>query len=138
MRLGNSKEARRLAEVGTSCADHFLRTKIKPPYAAWDPEGSDVAKLKSVLENGLTQYRADYAEYYTQCKHDDSPPIRVASPSVILVPGVGLIAWGRSESERRVTAACYNGAIRGMRGAGRGGRSVAPAAPGACGAAALR
>ena len=121
----NSHDAPRLAELGTSCPDHFLRTKIKPLYAAWDPKGGTVASLKAVLEGGLTQYRADYAEYYMQCKHDDSPPIRVASPSVILVPGVGLIAWGKSKSESRVTAEFYNAAIGVMRGAERVSRYIA-------------
>ncbi|MDB4888794.1 MAG: rhamnulose-phosphate aldolase/alcohol dehydrogenase, partial [Gemmatimonadetes bacterium] len=115
----NSKDAPRLAELGTSCPDHFLRTKIKPLYADWNPSGGDVASLKQVLEKGLSQYRTDYASYYDQCKHDDSPAIRVSSPSVILVPGVGLIAFGKSKSESRVTAEFYNAAIGVMRGAER-------------------
>ena len=121
----NSHDAPRLAELGTSCPDHFLRTKIKPLYADWNPQTGDVASLKKVLESGLTQYRADYAEYYTQCKHDDSPAIRVSSPSVILVPGVGLIAWGKSKSESRVTAEFYNAAIGVMRGAERVSKYIA-------------
>ncbi len=121
----NSHDAPRLAELGTSCPDHFLRTKIKPLYADWNPQTGDVASLKKILEAGLTQYRADYAEYYTQCKHDDSPAIRVSSPSVILVPGVGLIAWGKSKSESRVTAEFYNAAIGVMRGAERVSRYIA-------------
>ena len=115
----NSNDAPRLAELGTSCPDHFLRTKIKPLYAAWNPAGGDVASLKQVLDTGLTQYRADYATYYEQCKRPDSPAIRVSSPSVILVPGVGLIAWGKSKSESRVTAEFYTAAIGVMRGAER-------------------
>jgi rhamnulose-1-phosphate aldolase/alcohol dehydrogenase len=115
----NSRDAERLAEFGTSCPDHFLRTKIKPLYAAWDPSGGDVASLKAVLDAGLTQYRADYSGYYAQCKRPDSPPMRVSSPSVILVPGVGLIAWGKSKSESRVTAEFYTAAIGVMRGAER-------------------
>ena len=121
----NSNDAPRLAELGTSCPDHFLRTKIKPLYADWNPRTGDVASLKKVLDSGLTQYRADYAEYYTQCKRDDSPAIRVSSPSVILVPGVGLIAWGKSKSESRVTAEFYNAAIGVMRGAERVSRYIA-------------
>ena len=121
----NSHDAPRLAELGTSCPDHFLRTKIKPLYAEWNPQTGDVPSLKKILEAGLTQYRADYGEYYTQCKHDDSPAIRVASPSVILVPGVGLIAWGKSKSESRVTAEFYNAAIGVMRGAERVSQYIA-------------
>jgi rhamnulose-1-phosphate aldolase/alcohol dehydrogenase len=115
----NSHDAPRLAELGTSCPDHFLRTKIKPLYVNWNPAGADVAALKGLLEEGLTQYRADYAEYYAQCKRPDSPAIRVSSPSVILVPGLGMIAFGKSKSESRVTAEFYNAAIGVMRGAER-------------------
>jgi rhamnulose-1-phosphate aldolase/alcohol dehydrogenase len=121
----NSNDAPRLAELGTSCPDHFLRTKIKPLYADWNPAGGDVASLKKVLGEGLTQYRADYAEYYEHCKRPDSPAIRVSSPSVILVPGVGLIAFGKSKSESRVTAEFYNAAIGVMRGAERVSRYIA-------------
>ena len=121
----NSHDAPRLAELGTSCPDHFLRTKIKPLYADWNPKGGDVASLKKVLEAGLTQYGTDYASYYDQCKRPDSPAIRVSSPSVILVPGVGLIAWGKSKSESRVTAEFYNAAIGVMRGAERVSRYIA-------------
>jgi rhamnulose-1-phosphate aldolase/alcohol dehydrogenase len=115
----NSHDAPRLAELGTSCPDHFLRTKIKPLYVDWNPAGADVAGLKALLEEGLTQYRADYAEYYEQCKRPDSPAIRVSSPSVILVPGLGMVAFGKSKSESRVTAEFYNAAIGVMRGAER-------------------
>jgi rhamnulose-1-phosphate aldolase/alcohol dehydrogenase len=115
----NSHDAPRLAELGTSCPDHFLRTKIKPLYVGWNPAGADVAALKGLLEEGLGQYRADYAEYYEQCKRPDSPAIRVSSPSVILVPGVGMIAFGKSKSESRVTAEFYTAAIGVMRGAER-------------------
>jgi rhamnulose-1-phosphate aldolase/alcohol dehydrogenase len=121
----NSHDAPRLAELGTSCPDHFLRTKIKPLYADWNPEGANVESLKKVLEAGLTQYRADYAEYYEHCKRPDSPAIRVSSPSVILIPGVGLVAWGKSKSESRVTAEFYNAAIGVMRGAERVSQYIA-------------
>ncbi|MDB4915416.1 MAG: rhamnulose-phosphate aldolase/alcohol dehydrogenase [Gemmatimonadetes bacterium] len=121
----NSHDAPRLADLGTSCPDHFLRTKIKPLYASWNPEGADVVTLKGELAAGLAQYRIDYAEYYNQCKHDDSPALRVSSPSVILVPGVGMIAWGKSKSESRVTAEFYNAAIGVMRCAERVSRYIA-------------
>jgi rhamnulose-1-phosphate aldolase/alcohol dehydrogenase len=121
----NSHDAPRLAELGTSCPDHFLRTKIKPLYADWNPAGANVESLKKVLDAGLTQYRADYAEYYEQCKRPDSPAIRVSSPSVILVPGLGLIAFGKSKSESRVTAEFYNAAIGVMRGSERVSQYIA-------------
>ena len=115
----SSKDAERLASLGTSCPDHFLRTKIKPLYVKWNPERDDVNALRSTLESGLQQYRTDYAAYYESCKRPDSPAIRVSSPSVILVPGVGMIAWGKSKSESRVTAEFYTAAIGVMRGAER-------------------
>ncbi len=121
----SSQDAPRLAELGTSCPDHFLRTKIKPLYADWNPAGANVESLKKVLDAGLTQYRADYAEYYEQCKRPDSPAIRVSSPSVILVPGLGLIAFGKSKSESRVTAEFYNAAIGVMRGSERVSQYIA-------------
>jgi rhamnulose-1-phosphate aldolase/alcohol dehydrogenase len=114
-----SHDAPRLAELGTSCPDHFLRTKIKPLFVDWHPQRDDVAALKSSLRAGLDRYRADYAAYYDACKRADSPAMRVSSPSVILIPGIGLIAWGRSKSESRVTAEFYTAAIGVMRGAER-------------------
>jgi rhamnulose-1-phosphate aldolase/alcohol dehydrogenase len=114
-----SHDAPRLAELGTSCPDHFLRTKIKPLYVDWDPRSEDVASLRAKLAEGLTTYQADYAAYYDACKRADSPAMRVSSPSIVLIPGVGLIAFGKSKSESRVTAEFYNAAIGVMRGAER-------------------
>jgi rhamnulose-1-phosphate aldolase/alcohol dehydrogenase len=117
LRFVNSIDAPRLAELGTSCPDHFLRTKIKPLYVAWDPQKEDVADLKTKLSVGLVQYRKDYAAYYEKCKHPDSPAMRDPNPTVILIPGVGMIAWGKDKSESRVTAEFYNCAVEVMRGA---------------------
>jgi rhamnulose-1-phosphate aldolase/alcohol dehydrogenase len=123
LRFVNSKDAPRLAELGTSCPDHFLRTKIKPLYVPLESSeaGSDVdasvARLKQRLTGGLEQYRKDYAAYYEKCKRPDSPAMRDPNPTVILIPGVGMIAWGKDKSESRVTAEFYNCAIEVMRGA---------------------
>ena len=117
LRFVNSKDAPRLAEMGTSCPDHFLRTKIKPLYVAWDPATGDVAKLQSLLEDGLEAYRADYKKYYEKCKRKDSPAMRDPNPTVVLIPGLGMVAWGKSKSESRVTAEFYNCAVEVMRGA---------------------
>lgn len=113
----NSSDAPRLAELGTSCPDHFLRTKIKPLYVNWDPQSGSVEDLKSEIESGLSQYRDDYAEYYNNHKDEDSPDMRDPNPTVILVPGLGMIAWGKNKSESRVTAEFYTAAIGVMRGA---------------------
>ncbi|HSH82761.1 MAG TPA: bifunctional rhamnulose-1-phosphate aldolase/short-chain dehydrogenase, partial [Herpetosiphonaceae bacterium] len=117
LRFVNSHDAPRLAELGTSCPDHFLRTKIKPLYVAWNPQAEDVDTLKRKLADGLEQYRRDYAAYYEQHKHPDSPAMRDPSPTVILIPGLGMIAWGKDKSESRVTAEFYNCAVEVMRGA---------------------
>ena len=117
LRFVNSVDAPRLAELGTSCPDHFLRTKIKPMYVPWDPQKEDVATLKARLNSGLQQYRKDYADYYEKCKHADSPAMRDPNPTVVLIPGLGMIAWGKDKSESRVTAEFYNCAVEVMRGA---------------------
>ncbi len=113
----NSADARRLAELGTSCPDHFLRTKIKPLLVDWNPQTEDAVALRQKLESGLTQYRKDYASYYERCKRPDSPAMRDPNPTVILIPGVGMIAWGKSKSESRTTAEFYSCAVEVMRGA---------------------
>jgi rhamnulose-1-phosphate aldolase/alcohol dehydrogenase len=116
LRFVNSHDASRLAALGTSCPDHFLRTKIQPLYCDWDPASKDVERLRSLLELGLGTYRGHYERYYRECRHDDSPPIRDPNPTVVLIPGLGLIAWGKDKSESRVTAEFYNCAIEVMRG----------------------
>jgi rhamnulose-1-phosphate aldolase/alcohol dehydrogenase len=123
----NSKDAERLAELGTSCPDHFLRTKIKPLYLKLSKptakEFSDewiadhVETLKKELAKGLEKYREDYSRYYEKCKHPDSPAMRDPNPTVLLIPGCGMIAWGKDKSESRVTAEFYNCAVEVMRGA---------------------
>jgi rhamnulose-1-phosphate aldolase/alcohol dehydrogenase len=117
LRFVNSADAPRLAELGTSCPDHFLRTKIKPLYVAWNPQTEDVATLKKKLADGIAQYRKDYAAYYEKCKHANSPAMRDPNPTVVLIPGLGMIAWGKDKSESRVTAEFYNCAVEVMRGA---------------------
>jgi len=117
LRFVNSVDAPRLAELGTSCPDHFLRTKIKPLYVDWNGQAEDVDALKHKLAAGLEQYRKDYAAYYEAHKHPDSPAMRDPNPTVILIPGLGIIAWGKDKSESRVTAEFYNCAVEVMRGA---------------------
>jgi len=111
----NSTDAARLAELGTSCPDHFLRTKIKPLYIDWDPQTESFEVLIEKLEKGLIVYRADYTAYYETCKHPNSPAMRDPNPTVILVPGLGIITWGKNKSESRVAAEFYSLAIEVMR-----------------------
>src|SRR2546421_6031611 len=117
LRFVNSEGGPRLAALGTSCPDHFLRTKIKPLFADWDPASHDIESLRESLAEGLVQYRKDYQAYYDECKRPDSPAMRDPNPTVVLIPGLGMIAWGKNKSESRVTAEFYNCAVEVMRGA---------------------
>ena len=131
LRFVNSNDADRLAELGTSCPDHFLRTKIKPLYVDWDPTTSTeddpngLKALQQLLSDGLEAYRKDYVAYYEACKHDNSPAMRDPNPTVVLIPGVGMIAWGKDKSESRVTAEFYNCAVEVMRGSEAIGKYIA-------------
>jgi rhamnulose-1-phosphate aldolase/alcohol dehydrogenase len=115
-RYVNSYDAPKLSELGTSCPDHFLRTKIKPMYVDWNPQSEDLATLKSKCAAGLEQYRKDYGSYYEKCKRSNSPAQRDANPTVVLIPGIGMVAFGKNKSESRVTAEFYNCAVEVMRG----------------------
>jgi rhamnulose-1-phosphate aldolase/alcohol dehydrogenase len=117
LRFVNSADAPRLAALGTSCPDHFLRTKIKPLYVDWNPQTEDAAALRQKLADALDQYRVDYTAYYTACRRANSPAMRDPNPTVVLIPGLGMIAWGKDKSESRVTAEFYNCAVEVMRGA---------------------
>jgi rhamnulose-1-phosphate aldolase/alcohol dehydrogenase len=117
LRFVNSIDGPRLASLGTSCPDHFLRTKIKPLFVDWNPDAGGIDTLKTAITEGLADYRNDYAAYYDRCKSPKSPPMRDSNPTVVLIPGLGMIAWGKNKSESRVTAEFYNCAIQVMRGA---------------------
>jgi rhamnulose-1-phosphate aldolase/alcohol dehydrogenase len=117
LRFVSSNDGPRLAALGTSCPDHFLRTKIKPLFVDWDPASGDLEKLKTSIADGLVRYRKDYQAYYERCRRPDSPAMRDPNPTVVLIPGLGMIAWGKNKSESRITAEFYNCAIEVMRGA---------------------
>ncbi|HJQ23095.1 MAG TPA: bifunctional rhamnulose-1-phosphate aldolase/short-chain dehydrogenase [Blastocatellia bacterium] len=117
LRFVGSTDGPRLAALGTSCPDHFLRTKIKPLFVEWNPQSGDIEQLKASLVEGLAEYRKDYEAYYNRCKRPDSPAMRDPNPTVVLIPGLGMISWGKNKSESRVTAEFYNCAIEVMRGA---------------------
>ena len=117
IRFVSSVDAERLALMGTSCPDHFLRTKIQPLFVDWDPNREDMDALREKLDDGLERYVADYAAYYDACRHPDSPAMRPPEPTVVLIPGIGMVSWGASKSESRVTAEFYRCAVEVMRGA---------------------
>lgn len=115
----NSNDLERLAPMGTSCPDHFLRTKIKPLILNLSPD-EDLSDSQSILNKisaSFDQYRQDYKEYYEACKHPDSPAIRDANPVVILYPGVGMFTFAKNKQTARVASEFYVNAINVMRGA---------------------
>ncbi len=125
----NSDAAKALAHLGTSCPDHFIRTKIRPMFIDWNP-ASDPKELKELIESGLETYRAEYAEYYKAHALPDSPALRDASPTVVLIPGVGMFSFGKNKTEARITGEFYINAIGVMQGAGAlGGNTVCPDIP---------
>ncbi|WP_433983529.1 class II aldolase/adducin family protein [Tunturiibacter empetritectus] len=123
MEFVNSAQAEKLAHLGTSCPDHFIRTKIRPMFLKWNPAG-DPAELKELIESSLETYRAEYAEYYKKHAVKDSPAVRDASPTVVLVPGVGMFSFGKNKTESRITGEFYINAIGVMQGAGALGAGV--------------
>ena len=106
----NSKQLGALAPLGTSCPDHFLRTKIKPLIVPHDADGPALDAL-------LDGYRKDYAAYYARCKHADSPALRDANAVIYLVPRVGLISFAKDKATARIASEFYVNAINVMRGA---------------------
>src|SRR6185312_14277790 len=109
----------RLAPLGTSCPDHFLRTKISPLVLSLgkDEDLSDAEALKALLKPAFEAYRAMYTDYYNTCKHANSPAVRDANPVVILYPGVGMFTFAKDKQTARVAAEFYTNAINVMKGA---------------------
>ena len=106
-----------LALLGTSCPDHFLRTKIRPMVLDFDPTAPDLDSLIAGLDEGLEAYRADYTAYYERCKRDTSPKVRDANPIIYLIPGVGMLSFAKDKATARIAGEFYVNAINVMRGA---------------------
>ena len=121
----NSKDAERLAFLGTSCPDHFLRTKVRPLYVPWDPS-TDASSLRPLVDQALVQYRKDYSAYYSSNADPISPPRRDPNPTVVLIPGIGQFSFGKNKAESRITGEFYVNAIRVMEGAAGLGEGSAP------------
>ena len=115
----NSNDLDKLAPLGTSCPDHFLRTKISPLVLnlAPDEDLSDVAALKEKLTPGFVAYRELYADYYETCKHPNSPAMRDPNPVVILYPGVGMFTFSKDKTTARLASEYYINAVNVMKGA---------------------
>jgi rhamnulose-1-phosphate aldolase/alcohol dehydrogenase len=112
LEFAGSQQFEALAAAGTSCPDHFLRTKIRPLLLPADSEAA-IARAPELIE----QYRADYTAYYERCKQADSPPLRDPSPVISLMPGVGMFSFAADKATARLAAEFYASAIRVMRGA---------------------
>ena len=122
----NSADAEKLAHLGTSCPDHFIRTKIRPLFVAWEPS-NDISSLKTRVDSAIEKYRADYRAYYESFARPDSPKMRDANPTVVLIPGVGMFSFGKNKSEARITGEFYTNAIHVMEGAISLGSGATPA-----------
>lgn len=115
----NSQDLQRLAPMGTSCPDHFLRTKISPLVLDLAPDAdlSNAQEVQETIAPSFKAYRQMYAAYYEGCKHENSPPMRDPNPVVILYPGVGMFSFAKDKQTARVAAEFYTNAINVMRGA---------------------
>ncbi|TIP38246.1 MAG: bifunctional rhamnulose-1-phosphate aldolase/short-chain dehydrogenase, partial [Mesorhizobium sp.] len=113
----NSKDLRPLAALGTSCPDHFLRTKIRPLVIEFDPATPDIDAVIARLAGDIAEYRVGYQTYYDACKHADSPAIRDPNAVVYLMPGVGMFTFAGDKATARISGEFYVNAINVMRGA---------------------
>ncbi|KFC71352.1 Short-chain dehydrogenase/reductase SDR [Devosia sp. LC5] len=113
----NSKNLRPLAALGTSCPDHFLRTKIRPLVIEFDPANPDVDAVIAKIPEDIAAYRIDYQAYYDRCKHDNSPAMRDPNAVVYLMPGVGMFTFAKDKATARISGEFYVNAINVMRGA---------------------
>jgi rhamnulose-1-phosphate aldolase/alcohol dehydrogenase len=115
--FAGSKWAKELCSLGTSCPDHFLRTRVCPLFIPWDAAKEDVSVLKGRIQSQAVEYRATYKQYYDACATSDSPKLRDSNPSVVVVPGLGLFGFGKNKKEARITTEFFINAIHVMAGA---------------------
>ncbi len=120
----DSRDLKALAALGTSCPDHFLRTKIRPLALPFDPAAENLDAVVASLDASLEAYRADYAAYYERCKRPSSPAMRDPNPVIYLVPGVGMLSFAKDKATARIGAEFYVNAINVMRGASSVSRYV--------------
>jgi rhamnose utilization protein RhaD (predicted bifunctional aldolase and dehydrogenase)/NAD(P)-dependent dehydrogenase (short-subunit alcohol dehydrogenase family) len=115
--FAGSAWAKELCGLGTSCPDHFLRTRISPMFIDWNPGAEGVDVLKARIAEQAMGYRSSYAEYYKAWARPDSPKLRDTNPSVIVIPGLGLFGFGKNKKEARITTEFFINAIHVMSGA---------------------
>lgn len=116
LRFVNAHDAAALAHLGTSCPDHFIRTKIRPLFVP-AASGDDLAALEEKVGAALAAYRAEYADYYRAHAQPDSPALRDPNPAVVLIPGIGMFSFGKTKTEARIVGEFYTNAIHVMEGA---------------------
>ena len=118
LRFINSNDGEKLAFMGTSCPDHFIRTKVRPMFVDWNPqEKSELSKLDEAVNHAFKKYELDYTNYYESNKETESPAMRGSKPTVVLIPGVGMFSFGKNKKEARITGEFYINAIHVMEGA---------------------
>ena len=115
--FAGSKWSRQLSALGTSCPDHFLRTRVCPLFLEWNPAKQDAQALKASIQKQVAEYRAAYNQYYEDWATTDSPKLRDSNPSVVIVPGLGLFGFGKNKKEARITTEFFINAIHVMAGA---------------------
>ena len=115
--FAGSKWARELSSLGTSCPDHFLRTRVCPWFIDWDPEKESADVLKNRIRSEVAGYREGYKKYYEEWAVSDSPKLRDSNPSVVVIPGLGLFGFGKNKKEARITTEFFINAIHVMAGA---------------------
>ena len=115
--FANSQWAEGLCRLGTSCPDHFLRTRICPMFVPWHPASESIDQLETRITERAAQYRADYAAYYQAHARPDSPALRDANPSVVVIPSLGIFGFAKDKREARITTEFFVNAIHVMAGA---------------------
>jgi rhamnose utilization protein RhaD (predicted bifunctional aldolase and dehydrogenase)/NAD(P)-dependent dehydrogenase (short-subunit alcohol dehydrogenase family) len=115
--FANSRWAGDLCRMGTSCPDHFLRTRICPMFVAWNPPDEDLARLRQRIDEQIGPYRDEYVKYYRSCAQPDSPALRDSNPSVVVIPGLGVFGFGKDKREARITTEFFVNAVHVMAGA---------------------
>jgi rhamnose utilization protein RhaD (predicted bifunctional aldolase and dehydrogenase)/NAD(P)-dependent dehydrogenase (short-subunit alcohol dehydrogenase family) len=115
--FAGSQWTQELSALGTSCPDHFLRTRVCPLVLPWNPARQDVGALKASIGSQVAKYRADYRKYYDDWAVADSPKLRDSNPSVVVIPGLGLFGFGKNKKEARITSEFFINAVHVMAGA---------------------
>src|SRR5262245_7685782 len=117
LEFANALWAPNLCDLGTSCPDHFLRTRISPMFVPWDPAREDVAALQRTIADRLVAYRQAYVAYYDAHKDAESPRLRGSNPSVVVIPALGVFGFGKDKREARITTEFFINAVHVMAGA---------------------